>query len=120
LLYEIPKHIGPERFEEKADFSSDIYFFGVMLFEMVCVRKPFVIPDIMHPSVRSWYYQKAHNEVIPPDLGRLRPDCAEALSGLILQCLEKGEKPKSFREIEELTKLYEEIKWMRYPLLPQT
>ncbi|RLF43585.1 MAG: hypothetical protein DRN29_09885, partial [Thermoplasmata archaeon] len=107
-----PEYMAPEQFEGKADFSSDIYSFGVMLFEMVCGRRPFVMPDNMHPSARSWYYQKVHNEVLPPDPGELRPDCPEGLSRLILQCLgkEKEKRPKSFREIEEgLIGLYEEI-----------
>jgi len=35
-----PEYMAPEQFEGKADFSSDIYSFGVMLFEMVCGKDP--------------------------------------------------------------------------------
>jgi len=106
-----PEYMAPEQFEGRADFSSDIYSFGVMLFEMVCGRRPFVMPDGMHPSARNWYYEEAHQKVIPPDPKELRPDCPEGLRGLILRCLEKEKKrPKSFKEIEgELTRLYEEV-----------
>mgnify|MGYP000204874610 CR=1 FL=1 len=106
-----PEYMAPEQFDGKADFSSDIYSFGVMLFEMVCGKRPFVMPEEMHPSERNKYYEKEHKEAIPPDPKKLRPDCPEGLSELILRCLEKGKekRPKSFKEIEEgLTKLYEE------------
>jgi WD40 repeat protein len=107
-----PEYMAPEQFEGRADFSSDIYSFGVMLFEMACGRRPFIMPEEMHPGARSWYYEKAHKEVIPPNPEELRPDCPEGLRRLILQCLEKEKerRPKSFKEIEEeLTGLYEEV-----------
>jgi serine/threonine protein kinase len=113
-----PEYMAPEQFEGGADFSSDIYSFGVMLFEMVCGRRPFVMPEEMHPSARSWYYEKAHKEVIPPNPEELRPDCPEGLRRLILQCLEKEKerRPKSFKEIEEeLTGLYKEVTGKAYP-----
>jgi len=62
-----PEYMAPEQFEGRADFSSDIYSFGVMLYEMVCWRRPFVMPDGMNPSVRPYYYQRAHTQEIPPD-----------------------------------------------------
>jgi len=109
-----PEYMAPEQFEGKADFSSDIYSFGVMLFEMVCGRRPFVMPDGMypHPDVKGWYYKEAHQKVIPPNPKELRPDCPDGLRSLILRCLEKEKekRPKSFKEIEgELTRLYEEV-----------
>jgi len=113
-----PEYMAPEQFEGRADFSSDIYSFGVMLFEMVCGKRPFVMPEEMHPKARSWYYEKAHKEVIPPNPKELRPDCPEGLRRLMLKCLEKEKekRPKSFKEIEEgLTGLYKEVVGEGYP-----
>jgi len=100
-----PEYMAPEQFEGKADFSSDIYSFGVMLFEMVCGRRPFVMPDGMypHPDVKGWYYKEAHQKVIPPDPKELRPDCPERLSKLILRCIQKSPKER-YNNFEELKK----------------
>jgi WD40 repeat protein len=107
-----PEYMAPEQFEGRADFSSDIYSFGVMLFEMVCGRRPYVMSKEIHQVPRVLFYEKAHKEVIPPNPKDLRPDCPEGLRRLILQCLEKEKekRPKSFKEIEdEIIKLYKEI-----------
>jgi WD40 repeat protein len=83
-----------------------------MLFEMVCGRRPYVMPKEIHQGARVLYYEKAHKEVIPPNPKELKPDCPEGLRKLILQCLEKEKekRTKSFKEIEDkIIKLYKEI-----------
>ncbi|RLB11237.1 MAG: hypothetical protein DRG39_04595, partial [Deltaproteobacteria bacterium] len=109
-----PEYMPPEQFTDAkhVDKRSDIYTFGVMLFEMLCRRRPFVMPEEMHPAAREIFYKKAHQEEIPPEPVNLRKDCPEGLSDLILRCLEKSPERRysSFEEIEKgLLKTYEEI-----------
>jgi serine/threonine protein kinase len=73
-----------------------------MLYEMVCGRRPFVMPEGRDPRAKKYFFQNAHQEDVPPAPVTLRRDCPEDLDGLILRCLEKGPEKRysSFKEIE--------------------
>jgi serine/threonine-protein kinase len=64
------------------DARSDIYSLGVVLYEMVTSRVPFV-----GDSAVSVAYRHVREEVVPP--GKLRVDLPEALERIILTCLQK-------------------------------
>ncbi len=109
-----PEYMSPEQFADSKHVGkeSDIYSFGVMLYEMVCGRKPFVIPEGMHQVAREHFYRKAHEEDKPDEARVLRGACPGGLNHLIVKCLTKAPEGryKSFGEIEsELIELYEGV-----------
>ncbi|MBK8941116.1 MAG: serine/threonine protein kinase [Polyangiaceae bacterium] len=88
-------HVSPEELSQKpVDHRSDIFGFGVMMFELATNKAPFSGKDeiavleavLKHPA---------------PDPQRLRPKIDRALAALMLRCLEKdpARRPQSAREI---------------------
>ncbi len=108
-----PPYMPPEQWtgSDKTDRRSDIYSFGVMLYEMICGRRPFVKePDNPYPTVIA--YQMMHRFTPPPDPDQFRDGIPKALKNLLMKCLEKDSKCRysSFEEIQDvLTLVYREI-----------
>ncbi|MGD0885241.1 MAG: protein kinase [Thermodesulfovibrionales bacterium] len=114
-----PEYMSPEQFEDAKHTGkeTDIYAFGVMLYEMVCRRKPFEMPHRMHDMAREHFFRKAHQEDLPNEPRALSKDCFPALNHLILACLAKvpEKRPDSFGEIEEvLLDVYKDISQRDY------
>jgi len=108
-----PEYMPPEQFEDarNVDKRADIYSFGVMLYEMVCGRKPFIFPENMNPIARGNYFKKIHTEEEPQKPIQINGNCPQELNNLILKCLEKkpDKRISSFEEIEEeIAKIYKE------------
>ncbi|MEQ8189702.1 MAG: protein kinase [Candidatus Eremiobacterota bacterium] len=106
-----PPYMAPEQWTEadRADKRADIYSFGIMLFEMVCRRRPFINDQDRHPLVA---YQMMHRFNSPPDPEQYRKDIPVKLKNLILKCLEKKpeDRYKFFEEIlDELLMIYSEL-----------
>jgi serine/threonine protein kinase/tetratricopeptide (TPR) repeat protein len=90
-----PEYMSPEQVEGKeADQRSDIYAFGVILFEMVTGRLPFSADT---PFVVAFKQQSEK----PPKPGELNPQTPPQLSAIILRCLEK-KSDKRYQTIEEV------------------
>jgi WD40 repeat protein/serine/threonine protein kinase len=86
-----PWFMAPERFKEKGreDIRSDIYSFGVMLYETVLGTMPFQFPQgFSLPAL-----VKSHLRVPPTDPLSIRPDLPRSLVDIIMTCLEK--KPQN-------------------------
>jgi len=78
-----PEYMSPEQVEGKeSDRRSDIYSFGVILFEMVTGRLPFAADT---PFAVAFKQQSER----PPAPGGLNPVTPPGLSAVILRCLEK-------------------------------
>ncbi len=76
-------YISPEAFNgESLDARTDIWAFGVLLYEMVAGRRPF---DEPHPGAMLM----AILQKPVPDLQAIRPDVPVALADLIYRMLEK-------------------------------
>ncbi len=94
-----PWFMAPERFKEKGreDIRSDIYSFGVMLYEITLGTMPFRLPKgfSLPALVRS------HLKVPPVDPLSIRPDLPRALVDIIMTCLEKKPEDRysSFVEV---------------------
>lgn len=77
-------YLAPEAFEaQPLDARSDIWSFGVMLFEMLAGHRPFT-GDSPSAVIRSILMQPT------PDLEKLCPDAPSALLDLIYRMLEKN------------------------------
>ncbi len=101
-----PQYMSPEQFEgvDEVDVRSDIYSFGVVLFEMSTGNLPVSPPPhlkeqyfLAHPDFRrlSWeLWRKVHREQSPANIGG-------PLGPIILKCLEKAphHRFQSFAEL---------------------
>jgi len=92
-----PDYASPEQASGRpVDERSDLYALGVILFEMVTGRRPFVS--------ESWSEVLAmQRSAAPPDPRESRPDVPLDLSRLLLRCLAKepGGRPASVGEFRE-------------------
>lgn len=78
-----PLHMSPEQIRgEKATQQSDIYSFGVTLYELIAGRTPL-------NGATTYDLMMAHLNVIPTPLAQLRPDLPVQLSDAISRALEK-------------------------------
>ncbi|MDP5015702.1 MAG: serine/threonine protein kinase, partial [Dolichospermum sp.] len=90
---------SPEQIEGKElDSRSDIYSFGIMMFEMFTGKMPLQPPT---NTFGAWY--KAHTFEKPRSLTQTSPNLAvpKQLEDVIMSCLAKkaSERPQSIREI---------------------
>ena len=90
-----PEYMSPEQIEGKdPDRRSDIYSFGVILFEMVTGRLPFAADT---PFVMAFKHQSEK----PPRPEDLNPQTPPQLGAIILKCLEK-DREKRYQSTEEV------------------
>ena len=88
-------HVAPEELEQRpVDRRSDLFGFGVMLFELLCGRGPFTGKDEL--AVLEAVLKKR-----APDPLSLRPKLDPAVGSLVLRCLEKdpAARPQSAHEV---------------------
>ncbi|HET6329015.1 MAG TPA: bifunctional serine/threonine-protein kinase/formylglycine-generating enzyme family protein [Planctomycetaceae bacterium] len=97
-----PEYRSPEQLD-KLDVtpSTDIYTFGVVLYELLAGRVPFPASSGSHSGFAHLCLAIANNP--PPPLSKTAPDRAidPAIEELVLQCLEKepAKRPQSIAEV---------------------
>ena len=90
-----PEYMSPEQVDGRdSDKRSDIYSFGVILFEMVTGRLPFAADT---PFVVA-FKQQSERPPLPEDLN---PQTPPQLSAIILRCMEK-DREKRYQSTEEI------------------
>lgn len=92
-------YMAPELLEQVASSVgpwTDIYAFGVMLYELFTGKLPF-------DSMRDESLIRMHINVAPPDPRRLKPQLHQGCVHILMRCLEKrpAERYQSFREVEQ-------------------
>jgi serine/threonine protein kinase/Tol biopolymer transport system component len=95
-LFGTPNYMSPEHLRgQPLDWRSDIFSFGVLLYEMIAGRRPF---RGEHPEE----LQKSILEETPLPLRTYCPECPTELSELIARCLAKepNQRPESLQKIE--------------------
>jgi serine/threonine protein kinase len=93
-----PAYMSPEQANsEGEDWRTDIFSFGVILYEIVCGRRPFE-----GKNAHSIMYQITHAEPAAPSL--VKPSTPPAVAALITKCLAKDRagRPQSMDEVADV------------------
>jgi serine/threonine protein kinase/Flp pilus assembly protein TadD len=90
-----PEYMSPEQAEVKdVDQRSDIYSFGVILYEMLVGRVPFEGETLLGIAMK-------HKSQPPQNPREINPQIPDDLNRLILRCLEKS-KEKRYQSAEDI------------------
>lgn len=90
-----PAYIAPEQVTGKPITSAtDVYAFGVMLYQILAGRLPFTAPS---PAVVA----SQHASATPPDPRQIKPSLPAEVAALLLQALAKepGQRPASAEKL---------------------
>lgn len=110
-----PYYAAPEQWEwkgKKATIAIDIYAIGVMLFEMICGRLPFVLSEEdqqKDPEYQVEQLKKLHCNQPPPDPASLYEGLDTKLSSLILDCLKKNPEDRLKKFLRDRHPSYSKI-----------
>ncbi|AFY36262.1 serine/threonine-protein kinase [Calothrix sp. PCC 7507] len=102
-------YCSPEHMEGRKllDVRSDIYSLGVLMFEMLTGKHPFLSTS---NSFGSWY--QAHRFQTPPAFAEVNPQATipQELQKLVMRCLAKevSDRPQNIKEILENL---EQVRW---------
>ena len=97
-----PEYMSPEQVEGKdVDQRSDIYSFGIIMYEMVTGRVPF-------EGDTPFVIGMKHKGEQPKDLKELNPQISDDLNKVILRCLEK-EKENRYQDTKEVLSVLNQI-----------
>ncbi|MCY0996402.1 protein kinase [Myxococcus sp. MISCRS1] len=91
-----PQYMAPEQARNATDARSDVYSLGIVLFQMLMGRPPFIARD--HIELIFAHYKEA-----PPTFQQLRPDLAipPEIEGVVRRCLEK-DPARRFQTMDEM------------------
>ena len=108
-----PTHMPPEQWEAggRVGPASDVYAFGVLLYEVFCRRLPF--EGGRSPAL----WKRAHEQAAVPDPREWNRQVPEALSRLMRQCLAKetAARPQDFGQLaKRLAEVYRQVTGQRH------
>ena len=91
-----PLYMSPEqmRSAKDANAQADIWAIGIILFELITGKPPFIAETLPELVLRI-------TSDPPPPIRSFRPDVPEALEAVILRCLEK-DRQKRYANVAEL------------------
>ncbi len=94
VLLGSPLYMAPEQARGEADPRTDIYALGIVLFQVMTGRPPFVSRESIDVIVK-------HIREKPPELRSLLPELPVEVNALVMKCLEK-EPGARFQTMDEL------------------
>lgn len=96
-----PNYMSPEQIKSAKDVDerTDIWSLGVILFELISGRVPFLADGL--PQLCAMVLQDS-----PPRLSELRPEVPEELSNVVARCLEKNPRER-FASVAEFVNALE-------------
>lgn len=105
-------YMAPERFKNMShyDIRSDIYSFGVMMYEMLTGKQPIIGSDFAEFVI-------VHNRGEVLHIKSIHPILPDELAGMIMKCLEKdpGKRYQSFGALQDdLKSFYREFMKVEY------
>lgn len=90
-----PEYISPEQIDMKeVDKRSDIYSLGIILYEMLTGKMPFMGETPLGIAMK-------HKSEKPKDVREINPQLSAELSRIVMKCLEK-DREKRYQSVEEL------------------
>jgi len=90
-----PSYMSPEQIVgDKLDFRSDVFSLGIVLYQLVCGRKPFIEDD-----QKSVMAKIRLEKYVPPR--KLNPLVPRELEGILARCMEK-KKENRYRSTQDL------------------
>jgi len=98
-----PSYMSPEQAEgSKLDARSDIFSFGVVMYEALTGKRPFR-GENQGAIVQAVIYEQ------PEPISKLRPDVPELLSKMVMRCLEKSPQ-KRFQSMKDVRSILRDAK----------
>jgi serine/threonine-protein kinase len=94
VLLGSPMYMAPEQARNEADQRTDLYALGVLLFQCMAGRPPFLGKESIDVIVK-------HIREKPPELRSLVPEVPLEVNALVMKCLEK-EPAARFQSMDEL------------------
>jgi serine/threonine-protein kinase len=94
VLLGSPLYMAPEQARGEADPRTDIYSLGILMFQTMAGRPPFVSKESIDVIVK-------HIREKPPELNSMVPDVPLEVNALVMKCLEK-EPAARFQSMDEL------------------
>jgi len=91
-----PQYMAPEQARNATDARSDVYSLGIVLYQMLVGRPPFIARD--HIELIFAHYKEA-----PPTFQQLRPDISipAEIEAVVRRCLEK-DPARRYQTMDEL------------------
>jgi len=91
-----PQYMAPEQARNVADARSDIYSLGVVMYQMLQGRPPFIARDHLELIF-------AHYKELPPPFGSLRPHIPvpPEIEAVVMKCLEK-DPTRRYQSMDEM------------------
>jgi serine/threonine protein kinase len=112
ILIGTPQYMSPEQVESELELDgrADLYSVGILLYEMLCGRTPFVGNSLGLVAL-------AHTFESPPPPRSLRPELSPAIEVILLKSLEKNRNNR-YQSAEEMIQALQSLQGQ--PLLVAT